>query len=82
MPRTGSLANGDVAIRPVGLSFSLDRESAMEWPDLCGEIVTVTARVGDLLGPGDLLLARVSRTAAQTGAYLVSLSPKVAPHGE
>jgi hypothetical protein len=51
MPRTGSLANGDVAIRPVGLSFSLDRESAMEWSDLCGEIVTVTAWVGDALGP-------------------------------
>ena len=49
----------------------------MEWQELRGEIVAVTARVADLLRgmpAGDLPLARVEWSAAETGAHLVSLA--------
>lgn len=49
----------------------------MEWQELRGEIVAATARVGELLRAvpsGDLPLARVEWTAAETGAHLVSLT--------
>lgn len=48
----------------------------MEWPRLREEITTATSRVGELLRAmpaGDVPLARVSWTAAETGAHLVSL---------
>lgn len=49
----------------------------MEWQELRGEIVATAARVGGLLRAapaGDLPLARVDWTAAETVAHLVSLA--------
>lgn len=49
----------------------------MEWPQLREEITAATARVCDLLRrvpAADLPLARVSWSAAETGAHLVSLA--------
>jgi len=54
----------------------------MEWPQLRREIVTATARVCELLclvPAGDLPLARVSWSAAETGAHLVSLPRRYRP---
>ncbi len=48
----------------------------MDWPQLRDEIITTTARVSDLLRAlpdGDLALSRVSWSAAELGAHLVSL---------
>ena len=48
----------------------------MDWPQLRDEIITNTARVSDLLRAlpdGDLALPRVSWSAAELGAHLVSL---------
>lgn len=49
----------------------------MGWPQLRDEIITTTARVSDLLRAlpdGDLPLSRVSWSAAELGAHLVSLA--------
>ncbi|MGH3932296.1 MAG: maleylpyruvate isomerase N-terminal domain-containing protein [Pseudonocardiaceae bacterium] len=49
----------------------------MDWPQLRDEIITTTARVSDLLRAlpeGDLPLSRVSWSAAELGAHLVSLA--------
>ena len=49
----------------------------MEWQELRGEIVATTTRVAELLRAvpaGDLPLARVDWSAAETGAHLVSLA--------
>ncbi|MFI7678993.1 maleylpyruvate isomerase N-terminal domain-containing protein [Actinophytocola sp. NPDC049390] len=49
----------------------------MEWQELRGEIVATTTRVGELLRAvptGDLPLARVDWSAAETGAHLVSVA--------
>ncbi|HEV2780997.1 MAG TPA: maleylpyruvate isomerase N-terminal domain-containing protein [Actinophytocola sp.] len=49
----------------------------MEWPQLRAEISATTGRVGELLRrvpAPDLPLARVSWTAAETGAHLVTLA--------
>ena len=48
----------------------------MDWPQLHDELLTTTARVSDLLRAlpdGDLPLSRVSWSAAELGAHLVSL---------
>ena len=51
----------------------------MEWSALRAEIIDATARVGALLRAlpnGDVPLERVTWTAAETGAHLVSLPPR------